>query len=105
MSKFSASELEAMGVSPSKFELAFAKAIPSQGTLTIVQVALFVINAYFIVNCPFGSIWSILSMCVAVFLFVGNSLLIIDYKGASTVEAAFKFAIIAQICVSIAYLA
>ena len=105
MEKFTEKELKAMGLYLSPLELAIGKYVPSQGALTVVQIVMFVATAFAIVECPFGSVWSILSMCVAVFLFVGNCLLIVDYKGASSVDSILRCHLISMLCVLIGYLA
>lgn len=105
MEKFTKKELKAMGLYLSPLELAIGKYVPSQATLTIAQIGLFVAYSFAIANCPFESVWSILAMCVAVFLFVGNCLFIVDYKGASSVDAILKTHIISALCILIGYLA
>ena len=105
MEKYTEKELKAMGLYLSPLELAIGKFVPSQGALTIVQIAMFVVTAFAIVECPFGSIYSVLAICVSVFFFVGNCLLIVDYKGASSVNAILKCHIISLLCILIGYLA
>ena len=105
MSKLTESQLKSLGLAPSKFELAITKYVPTQGALTLFQVALFILAAYSIVNCPFGSIYSVLAMCVSVFSFVATCLLIVDYKGASSVDSILKGHLITTLCIIIGYLA
>lgn len=105
MEKFTKKELKSMGLYLSPLELAIGKYVPSQGVLTLFQVALFILAAYSIVNCPFGSIYSVIAMCVSVFSFVATCLLIVDYKGASSVDSILKGHLISMLCIIIGYLA
>lgn len=104
MEKYTEKELKAMGLYLSPLELAIGKFVPSQATLTVSQIGMFLLFAVAIVNCPFGSIWSILAMCVTVFFFVGNCLLIVDYKGASSVDSILRCHLISLLCLLIGYL-
>ena len=105
MSQLTPAQLKSLGLAPTKFELAIAHYVPSQGVLTVAQCALFLLFAIAVINCPFGSIYSVLAICVSVFFFVGNCLLIVDYKGASSVNAILKCHIISLLCILIGYLA
>ena len=104
MEKFTEKELKSIGLYLSPLELAIGKFVPSQFALTVVQIVVFIATAFAIVNCPFGSIYSVLAICVSVFFFVGNCLLIVDYKGGSSVNSILKCHIISLLCILIGYL-
>lgn len=105
MSQLTPAQLKSLGLAPTKFELAIAHYVPSQGVLTVAQCAFFILVSIAVINCPFGSIYSVMAICVSVFFFVGNCLLIVDYKGASSISSILKGHLIASLCILIGYLA